>query len=195
MAHPCYRGFRTRAAELIDIANTVFPCKSKAWDFFGANHDMTRVFRLDQDTDTKEQKQVPNPWKPVCPTFLGSSTIVARCLGADNSVFIKRLHGLEAMRFMGWDLGMYKNDTAFTSGVTPELLSNMAGNAWCQWHFIPLMLACGGSIDWSKAKQDLQKVHGPGFPQGNINWLPSRNVFRELKEASDDAASSSDDSD
>ena len=85
----------------------MFPCNSQSWEFFDANHDMVRVFRLDQDTDTKVQKQVPNPWKAVCSTLVGSSTIVARRLAADNStVCIKRLRGLESMRLMGWDLGM-----------------------------------------------------------------------------------------
>ena len=58
------------------------------------------------------------------------------------------------------------------------------------------MLATGGSIDWSKAKEDLQKTtHGIGFLAGSINWLLSRNTFDSQQEGSDDAASSSDGSD
>lgn len=157
---------------------------------------MIRVFRLDQDPDGKDDKadkKVPNPWKSVCPTLVGSSTIVCRRLAGDKSVTIKRLHGLESMRLMGWDLGMYKDSTAFipncSDGVTPELLCDMAGNAWCQWHFIPLMLATGGSIDWTKAKQD---IPNPAALNGTwqIHW-PLKNNDDE----SDDAASSSDDSD
>ena len=57
------------------------------------------------------------------------------------------------------------------------------------------MLATGGSVDWSEAKEYLQKANGIGFPRGSINWLPSRNTFDSQQEGSDDAESNSDGSD
>ena len=64
-------------------------------------------------------------------------------------VTIRRIHGLEAMQLIGWPLKAWRHGTPFTSPkVTPELLSNMAGNAWIFAHFLPLAIAAFGCVPW-----------------------------------------------
>ena len=153
-------GFGVRSSQVIVIAMAMFPLKQpNMWECFDASHDMIRIFSLDSPSE-----KLPNPWKRVMPTLVASSQIVGRVLrvvgdgGADPQVEVKRVHGLEMMRLMGWDLNMYRNGDAFGTGAdgsddsqTPELLASLAGNAWCMWHTVPLMLAILGSVNWADA--------------------------------------------
>ena len=62
-------------------------------------------------------------------------------------VLVKKLHGLEAMRVIGWDLGHCKGKSLFESqDVTSDLLRNMAGNVWSAFTFIPLAIASFGAV-------------------------------------------------
>ena len=138
----------------------MFPWKQpNMWELFDANHGMIRIFRLDSHSE-----KLPNPRKRVMPTLVASSQIVGRVLrvvgdgGADPQVEVKRVHGFEMMRFMGWDLNMYRNGDVFGIGAdgsddsqTPSLLASLAGNAWCMRHTVPLMLAILGSVNWANA--------------------------------------------
>ena len=78
---------------------------------------------------------------------MGSSTIACRVKTPDGVVRIKKLHGLEAMRLIGWDLCEWKDGVSpFASGkVTPELLAAMAGNAWSAFAFVPLAISAFGA--------------------------------------------------
>ena len=61
------------------------------------------------------------------------------------SKFIRRIHGIEAMRLLGWDLSCWYGDTTSTRFDT---LCNMAGNAWSAWHFLPFITAVLTSVPW-----------------------------------------------
>ena len=156
---PRSKGFGVRSAEVIVIAMTLFSLTDVGvWEFFDANADAVRVFRLDSPSD-----KVPNPWKRVMPTLVASSQVVGRILRkvdgeAEPQLEMKKLHGLEAMRLMGWDLNMYHDGDAFgglgdgqgrDDTQSPELLSSLAGNAWCCWHTVPLVIAVFGSVNWA----------------------------------------------
>lgn len=176
-------GFRLRSAELVDLASVGFPAlKVNQWEFFDCNNDLLRVFRLDRDADENEQaeqqgsdkkgndkkdKKKQNgptwktpacPWRATIPTLVASSIIACRKVVVDEEgqqkQITKRLHGLEMMRLMGWDLSMYRNGDAFPEeNQTPALLQSLAGNAWCQWHFLPFATAVLGAVDWAEAKR------------------------------------------
>ena len=103
--------------------------------------------------DKPGKRRVTNPWRTDIPTLVGSSIICGRVVrpGSSEPTF-RRVHGLEAMRLMGWDLCMYAGGQAFDDkDQSPELLQSLAGNAWCQWHCVPLLLSVLGSVDWAKA--------------------------------------------
>ena len=85
-----------------------------------------------------------NPWVRTAPTFTGASVIAARKIeppqppSAEKKVTIKRLHGIEMLKFAGWDLPMFGEDGLFFDETqTPELYGNMSGNMWTIFHFTP----------------------------------------------------------
>ena len=67
--------------------------------------------------------------------------------GGDGMVKIKKLHGLEGMRLIGWGLCHWKDGVSpFASGkITPELLLSMAGNAWSAFAFVPVAILAFGA--------------------------------------------------
>ena len=157
--HVRSKGFGVRGAEVIVIAMKLFPLTDvNVWEFFDANCDAVRVFRLDSPGD-----KIPSPWRRIMPTLVASSQVVGRILHkkdgeAEPQLEVKKIHGLEAMRLMGWDLNMYSDGDAFgmredgsgrDDSQSPELLSSLAGNAWCCWHTVPLVLAVLGSVTWA----------------------------------------------
>ena len=50
---------------------------------------------------------IRNPWRKACPTFTGLSRVVARLHDPEGQIYIHRVHPLEQMGMMGWDLQMY----------------------------------------------------------------------------------------
>eukprot|EP00959_Pyramimonas_sp_CCMP1952_P331097 6933400-Pyramimonas_sp.AAC.1 len=69
---------------------------------------------------------------------------------ASGVVEIKRLHGMESMACIGWDMSFWRDGKPpFTAdkSVTPELLNDLAGNAWSAFQFTPVCIAAIGAAD------------------------------------------------
>ncbi len=138
-------GFKQREAELVYFCNRRFPLKDElVWEFFDSHHSFERVFNWGPASG--DVKLLRTPWKRYVPTMVGTSSIACRCL-QNGTVVFKELHGLEAMRMIGWDLGHWKNhENPFgNSAITPELLVDMAGNAWSSFQFLPIAIAAFGA--------------------------------------------------
>ena len=133
------------------LADKLFP--EEQFDrhtFFDANHDCKRLFRWPR----KEKKRgegftdLKNPWRPFIPTMTGLSNIACRVLRRSPEpngppiLTIRRVHPMECMRVMGWDLEFFTQGRFGTVRVPGEekehcvdadLLQDMVGDAWCAW--------------------------------------------------------------
>ena len=64
------------------------------------------------------------------------------------------MHGLEATRAIGWDLGHWGGQQGpFSDLVTANTLTDLAGNAWSLFAFVPIAIAAVGAAKWSAYKQ------------------------------------------
>lgn len=141
-------GFKQREAECVHFANELFPtgrdgnASEGQWTFMDANHSFERLFKW----PLSEGQEMTNPWRSCVPTMTANSSIAAR-RRKSGQLEIREIHGLEAMRLIGWDLGFWAHHASpFRPNViTPELLMDLAGNAWSSFAFLPLAIAALGS--------------------------------------------------
>ena len=122
----------------------------------------------------------------------GSSSMIGRFLREDNSVKMKRLHGLEAMRLIGWETPMWKGGVSpfETPGVTPELLTDMAGNAWSAYAFVPVWMSAVGAASFDMYKAEpvhSKKTQSDGADQDDPCLLdfPTGGNVSDLDQSSD----------
>ena len=71
---------------------------------------------------------------------------LTRLVTESEDTFIRRVTGVEAMRFIGWDLAHWR-DGEWPSTST-DTLCMMAGNAWSSWHFIPFWTSIMCGLPW-----------------------------------------------
>ena len=59
------------------------------------------------------------------------------------------------MQLMGWDLSFYRNGAPSLGqeAVTPEVLIDLAGNAWSAFSIAPLFIASMGCAPWEYYKK------------------------------------------
>ena len=152
------KDFLSRESEVIYLSDKLFPAPPGCWQFFDANHSIERTLRWPPSVSAKTQKAQPlrNPWKECAPTFTAGSKIVARKWHqiSDGPGFLelKRVHPLELMRMNGWDLSFWRDQTSpFSDSVSPELVSDLAGNMWNGWSYMVMEIALAGCCDWSEA--------------------------------------------
>ena len=127
--------FREREAELIMAAHTMFPpslpvapelCRV---DCFDTNITWEWTFGWPMP------EVVKSPWRTTIPCMTSLSSIVIRRVTPDGKVVLRRLHGIEAMRFQGWDLGFWL-DTEWQ-----KVGDVVCASPWPQWlvkHFAEL---------------------------------------------------------
>ena len=147
--------FRDREAEVVFLANHLFPCKELGmWSFFDSNHCLERSLKWPAQGD----HGLRNPWKEYIPTMTAGSAIACRRVNEDSSITLKKLHGLESFRAIGWDLGHWNGNPFQHEEVTSDLLNDMAGNAWSSWAFLPIAISAFGAAPWSKYRKDEEGV-------------------------------------
>ena len=147
--------FRDREAEVVFLANHLFPCKELGmWSFFDSNHCLERSLKWPAQGD----HGLRNPWKEYIPTMTAGSAIACRRVNEDSSLTLKKLHGLESFRAIGWDLGHWNGNPFQHEEVTSDLLNDMAGNAWSSWAFMPIAISAFGAAPWSKYRKDEEGV-------------------------------------
>ena len=163
--------FLPREAEIVYLANAVFPVQPgpdgdgqprSLWEFMDANHSLERTLRFPPARCGDGFKPLRNPWKPVAPTFTAGSKIAARKWrpwrfgDGDPGGFLelKRLHPLELMAMNGWGVAFWKDpDCVFSDQITPELISDMAGNMWNGWSYMCMEMALAGCCNWTEASE------------------------------------------
>lgn len=161
-------GFKQREGEVIHFAHMKFPSSGSChgdgkWEWFDTNHTFERNFRYPW---TEEKPDPRNPWKSWVPTLTVASAIVGRKVGADGVEEFKKLHGLEAMRLMGWDLGHYRGGNPCNDGVTtPDLLCDLAGNAWSAFGFLPIAIAAFGAVPASAYRKGALPAPSAGLAE------------------------------
>ena len=190
--------FRTRSAECVYFANYMFPeTELDRWQFFDSNHDCKRLFRWPRKEKKKKKTDeddgftdLKNPWRPFIPTMTALSNMVARVLRSDDSggepkLTIRRVHPLECMRVMGWDLPFYAEGPFGTYKVPGEskdafidadLLGDMVGNAWCAWTFAAIKIALVGCIDWKEAMEKTNRWKQAGCPSPATAGLQDKQI-------------------
>ena len=118
--------------------------------FFDCNHAAYRVLKPDdQSKDQELNVKLRNPWRVHVPTLTCLSSIAMRTLLPEKTVTITRLHSLEVMQLIGWDKTMYRAGAPWDH-ATPELLADMAGNAWSAFAIAPVMIALAGAVPWGQ---------------------------------------------
>ena len=157
--------FRARSAEVIVFADAMWPVQIKdEWTFFDTNHDAKRLFRWPLKVQKgNTMSSLKCPWRTYIPTLTALSNIVARKLswhGQEEKLTLRRVHPLECMRVMGWDLEFFK-ESPFKFAKLPseerehfldsDLLGDMVGNAWCAWTYTAIKIALCGAINWKAA--------------------------------------------
>ena len=160
------RDLLPREAEVVYLANAMFPVqagpKGYVWEFMDANHSLERTLRFPpaRCPKTKEMKPLRNPWKTVAPTFTAGSKIAARkwhVTGSDPTVCsleVRRLHPLELMAMNGWGVSFWKDSrNPFADSVSPEVVSDMAGNMWNAWSYMCIEMALAGCCNWTEASR------------------------------------------
>ena len=161
------KDFISREAEVIFLANRLFPAPPGEWHFFDANHSIERALRWPPSINSKTKKASPlkNPWKLCAPTFTAGAKIGARKLhqveGSNEVSFleIKRVHPLEQMRMNGWDLSFWAGGLSpFSDTVSPETVADLAGNMWNGWSYMAAEIAVAGCCDWVKARRLTDEV-------------------------------------
>ena len=144
---------REREAQLVYLADAVFKeVEFSKTTYFDANHAANRVLKPDDaSTNVSLDVKLRNPWRLHVPTLTCLSSIAMRTLLKDGSTCITRLHALEQMQLIGWDKSMFRGQRAPWDHATPELLGDMAGNAWSAFAIAPLLVAVVGSVPWTLA--------------------------------------------
>ena len=146
---PEHEQFRRREADLVHLANIVYPpTEGTKIDFFDANMSLQRALKY---PGKDPEQPTSNPWRAQIPTMSGGCVIVVRTKRADGSVGMRRLHGLEAMRLQGWDLPLWRgglSPCAAPQSASSDLLQNLAGNMWSAFHFVPIFLSAMCCMHW-----------------------------------------------
>ena len=87
----------------------------------------------------------------VCPTFTALSRTVVRHTKASGEVTLARVHHLEQMRMMGWDIPFYKDCVSPFHSISDVELSSLAGNMWSAFTYLAIEVALAGCIPWAEA--------------------------------------------
>lgn len=132
-----------RAAQVGHFLHAMFPPGDAQWQFVDLNHTLERTLRF----PPAPGKPLHCPWRYTCPTLTSMSKILIRRQTAlpGGALVLRALHPLEAFRLMGWDLPWWTKPL-WSADVTPELLTNMAGNAFSGYAVTPVLIAALGSV-------------------------------------------------
>ena len=141
----CYAGLGDRECDAAYFIDNVFAPQSPI-EFCDINPTMTRMMSscIDGEGVMIEGR---SPWKANAPTQVGSGTMICRYLaeGREAQRIAPHTHGLrllepfESMRMIGWDDSFWEDGVDYMDAdlETMLLLCNMAGNAYCAFHYLP----------------------------------------------------------
>ena len=137
-------GMFPREVEATVFLHLVFPFdESNTFEFIDINQTLPRHVKRHLDEDTSRPKEpATTPWRPRPPTLVGSGKLLVRYKNPEQVLTVRLVECFETMRMVGWDDSMWKIGRCVSQDETyPELISNMAGNAYSLFHFGPWMLA------------------------------------------------------
>ena len=152
-----YKEFRLREGEVIYAAVHAFPeWTPNQWSWFDSNHTLERSFNY----PVPENGSLRNPWQSSIPTHTSLSAIAGRKIKDDGTIFLKRLHPIEAFCMTGWETSFWRQEP-FSSDApsqTLDVMQSLVGNMWSLYHFVPLALSTFGSVSWSEIHR-LEAIH------------------------------------
>ena len=98
------------------------------------------------------QAMFTNPWRELIPTVTSNSVIVGRKLHEDGTLQMRRIMPLELFRVMGWDLEMWSDMQSpyLQEGCDDDFLTDLCGNAWNGFSFLPVFMAAVGCLNWAE---------------------------------------------
>ena len=111
-------------------------------------------------------------------------------LNGSNETFleIKRVHPLEQMRMNGWDLSFWADGLSpLSETITPELVTDLAGNMWNGWSYMCVEIAAAGCCDWAEARRITTEMRKA--KQEQIDRLKEEKEQLDGESASEDSAS------
>lgn len=140
-----FHGMFQRELEATVFLHSVWPMPAASLaEFIDINMNLPRIIKSYWDQEAGQPKPGSSPWRSQLPTLTGSCNIVAR-LRIGDTVVIRLLECFEVMRLIGWDDAQWQAERmqlpAERPDSFPELISNMAGNAYSVYHFGPWVLA------------------------------------------------------
>ena len=133
--------FRAREAEIVYAADCIWPVgkdEINLWQYFDCNMSLERAFGW----PPQKKQKLKNPWKvSEVPCQTGSAVMAARKVHLDGTKTLRRVHGLEALRLLGWDIPLWgRHNSMEIPHLSNDVLCSMAGNGWSAWHFMPLLV-------------------------------------------------------
>ena len=162
--HICFSGMFDREAEVVILCDIIFAPRS-VMEFMDINPTVDRLLQGCIDEETGIVKK--SPWRATPPTLTGSTKLAIRMLvdtdTQNNSLEnheppaayqrrrkIRLAEGFEYFRLQGWDDSMWTPVQPSDLPDCPmdyiELLSNLAGNGWSAFHYIPVQMSLLATI-------------------------------------------------
>ena len=158
--HICLDGIRAREAEVVFLADAVWEMEHDQ-EFLDVNPkvEMTLQGCFKENLETGEFELKKTPWKATPRTIVGSTKLILRYHGGPPiheggevvDKVVRAATGTEYLRLIGWDdmQWVHPLDTSVEPPAAHEfneICSNVAGNAWSPWHFLPLKMATVATI-------------------------------------------------
>lgn len=136
-------GLGERALEVVYFLDKHFPPKIVGTDkpeleFLDVNNSLGRLLKWQSSSSFKEFMELQSPWAPSPRTITGQSKIVMRSAQVGVPTSVRCLEGWEVMSLIGWSPSMWKEGGPF---VQPEVMCNMAGNAFSGFAVGPVLVA------------------------------------------------------
>ena len=145
----CFAGMFPRQCECAILLATIWPMPEHVnYECLDINPSFKHMFgnvvdfeMLESTNDAKAAVK-GNPWSPNGFTLTGSTKLCIRTRSPSGDICVRLAEGMEYFRLIGWCDALWAHNT-LTADVYEfnDLLANMAGNAWCVFHYAPFVMA------------------------------------------------------
>jgi hypothetical protein len=160
-------GFGLRSAEVIIACDRMWPL----WDsdgmalnereFFDANMTLERLTKY--PPKSSQAADLRKPWKAFVPCCTGNTKMVMRYPGDHGVTLFRMLSPLDIFSLNGWGVTMFRQHESLSRTTQTPLsvgakhpghlkrstFGHMAGNMWSAFHYVPVVMATFGAVDWA----------------------------------------------
>lgn len=136
-------GLGERCMEVVYFMDQHFPphgplLQTPQLEFMDVNSSLARLLNWQPGSGEEKFAELRYPWCGSPRTITGQSKIVMRTAQAGVPSSVRLLEGWEVMALIGWSPNMWKKGGPF---VQPEVMCNMAGNAFSGFAVGPVLVA------------------------------------------------------